>query len=148
MMVSSVCIAGSLQKCTPLSSKNARHAGLRLGVADHGTNLAGAAIIDTTRTFAANATAAKEFRGDPSNAEICRLAKLRGHKIEPSHLGRIFAGKHSPRLSYVAAIAAALDYPVWQLLVPNFAPSNPPRVLTARQVAALNDLFGGKLPPE
>jgi len=120
-----------------------------LGVADHGTIIAGAATIDTTRTFVSNVVEAKKHRGITANAELCRRAKLKGHKIDPANVGRILkGGGQSPRLDYVAAIAAALDYPVWQLLVPNFAPSNPPRVLTARQVAALNDLFGGKLPPE
>lgn len=96
--------------------------------------------MDTARTFVINATAAKKHRGNPPNAEICRLAKGHGFRLDPAHLGRILKGSHTPGLDYVAGIAAALQYKPWQLLAPVFDPANPPRILTARQAAVIDQL--------
>lgn len=112
-------------------------------MADLSQERAGGSTVDASRTFVSNANAARDFRGEPSFAEICRRAGTKGYALEPSHVSRILRGAHTPGIDYIAGIAAALDFRPWQLLVPGFEPSSPPRILTSRQAAIIDQLAAG-----
>ena len=109
-------------------------------MADHSIAPRRATVVDTAKTFAINAAAAREYRGVPGFAEMCRLAAIRGYSMDPAHLGRLMRGENEPGITYIAGIAAALDFRPWQLLVPGFSPANPPRILTTKQAAILDQL--------
>ncbi len=55
-----------------------------------------------------------------------RLAEQAG--LTPSTVGRILASEHAPVIDTLEAIALAFRLQLWQMLVPDLDPSNPPTV--------------------
>lgn len=60
-------------------------------------------------------------------------------EIRQSTVSRILAEKHAADLDTLESIARATGYTVWQLMVPNMDPSNPPVIQNATQERELYD---------
>ena len=79
-------------------------------------------ISAAAEIFRANLHAVMEAQSPPaSQASLARQTKEHQRTV-----GRIINGEVAPNLDTAHAIARALRCELWQLLVPNFDPANPP----------------------
>ncbi len=63
----------------------------------------------------------------------------RAAKVDQKTVGRILNRTNEPSLDIIAKIARVFDLELWQMLVPNLEPTNPP--MLASQSAALRRLY-------
>src|SRR5690606_23080262 len=97
-------------------------------------------MLDTAKVLQQSVTKLLDTRQDISRLDLSRLMN-----VSDGALGRIKYGNGNPTAETIERIAHFFRVEPWQLLVPDFDPRNPPKLLDddKRVVAARGDVPEG-----